>query len=82
MITAGTCVYDDIDVEETYQHRWMVAIIESSSQLCYGVTAIDCTTHEILLDEFKDDPLMTNLRTIIQKLKPVEIVGIRQNISD
>lgn len=71
------------DFEDTdYNPRYLLSLVQSESDNSFGVCIVEATTHFIYLDEFKDDKLNTNLRTILKKLKPAEVVYDKANVSE
>lgn len=81
VITKGTFT-DYVDNLDDYNARYLMCIIESQSDHSYGIVLIDCTTHQIFVDEIKSDPAGNQIRTILRKMKPVEIYSISNNLSE
>jgi len=76
ILTRGTYIeHQELD----YSSRFFLSIYEEN--LNFGITLIDTTTHEIYLGEFKDDEHRANLRTVLTRMKPVEIAYIKNYLS-
>ena len=67
--------------EMGYASQYLLCLIEDKSTRDFGVVFLDTTTHEFHLGEFRDDPYFTNLRTLLTRIKPVEIVHLSRNLS-
>lgn len=77
VITQGT--FSDFENPD-YNPRYLMSLVHSPSDNSFGICALEATTHQIYLDEFVDDKLFSNLRTILKKLKPSEVVFDKQNV--
>ena len=75
ILTRGTAIENQ---ELDYSSRFLLAIFEDS--LNFGVAFIDTTTHEFYIGEFKDDNHRSDLRTLLIRTKPVEVVYMRDYI--
>lgn len=78
--TPGTYVDEQL---EDAAPRFLIALIEDQRNNRFGLVAVDSTTHEFFLDEFKEpcDKLKVNLSTILHRLKPVEVLYYKELIS-
>ncbi|EAS01389.2 DNA mismatch repair MutS family DNA-binding domain protein (macronuclear) [Tetrahymena thermophila SB210] len=81
IITKGTYT-DYVDNVEDYNARYLMCIVESETDHSFGLVLIDCTTHQIYLDDIKNDPAGNQIRTILRKMKPVEIHSVFNNLSE
>jgi len=69
IITRGT----DIDGQSLdYSSRFFLAIYQDFHN--FGLVLCDTTTHEFFMSEFKDTVGRSNLRTVLTRMKPVELV--------
>lgn len=75
--------YDD----EQYEARCLMVVVEAKAPVnlkeqryCYGVAIVDCTTNSFYLDQFFDDAHANHLRSLVYKLKPLEV--ILRNVDD
>ena len=76
IITKGT--YIEPNMEE-YNSRYCMFIIELYRN--FGITYLDTTTHEIFFGEFFDDSKRSQLKTLLEKIRPVEIVYKKSYVS-
>ena len=77
VLTRGT-VTDSVEIG--YSSQFCLCIYEQN--LKFGLVYFDTTTHEFFLGEFQDDMYRANLRTVITKIKPVEIVYLKRFITE
>ena len=75
VITRGTFT-DNLDLG--YSSQFCLCIFEH--RLKFGLVYFDTTTHEFFLGEFQDDNYRANLRTLVTRLKPVEIVYLPKHL--
>ena len=76
ILTKGT--YIDF-TDAGYTPRFCLCLYEKN--LFYGIVFFDTTTHEIFIGEFKDSLYKETLKTLLTRLKPLEIVYINENLS-
>ena len=57
-----------------YSSRFLISIYQESSN--FGITLCDTTTQDFYIGQFKDDLTRSQLRTILTRTKPVEVVYI------
>jgi len=76
VLTRGS--YTDI-TDADYASRFTLCIFEY--ELHFGIVYMDTTTHEFYVGEFEDDPYRSSLRTLLTRIKPIEIVYITNYIS-
>ena len=62
-----------------YSPRFCLCLFEKGSH--YGVVFLDTTTHDFFLGEFEDNAHKGTLKTLLTRLKPLEIVYINDNLS-
>jgi len=77
IITRGTAVDN---YENDYSSRFSLTIFEDN--LNFGVVLCDTTTHEFHIGEFKDDVNRSNLRTILIRTKPVEVIFMKSFLEE
>ncbi|KAL4460959.1 hypothetical protein ABPG74_016431 [Tetrahymena malaccensis] len=84
IITKGTYTdyVDNISSSDDYNARYLMCVVESETDHSFGLVLIDCTTHQIYLDDIKNDPAGNQIRTILRKMKPVEIHSVFNNLSE
>ena len=75
VLTRGTYTENE---EIGYSSQFCLCVIEYN--LKFGLVYFDTTTHEFFAGEFQDDIYRANLRTLVTKIKPVEIVYFPQFI--
>ena len=63
-----------------YSSRFCLCIVEED--LNFGVVYLDTTTHEFYVGHFKDDAHRSLLRTLVTRIKPVEIFYMNELIED
>jgi len=63
----------------TYSSQFCLCIYEQDQNI--GLVYFDTTTHEFYVGEFKDDESRNNLRTILTRIKPSEVVYYKNYIS-
>lgn len=56
-----------------------MAIFEENFK--FGVAFVDTTTHEFYLGDFEDDEYRSNLRTLVTRIKPIEIIFMKGCLS-
>ena len=68
-MTRGTYI-DEANMD--YESRYTIVILERNLE--FGIVFLDTTTHEFHVGEFKDNEYRYNLKTIITRTNPIEIV--------
>jgi len=63
-----------------YDSQFVLCIIKDKENPDFGIVFLDATTHEFHIGQFKDDKNYSNLRTLITRFKPVEIVTLNSNL--
>ena len=75
ILTRGTAIENS---EIDYASRFLLCIFEDSLQ--YGIVLCDTTTHEFHIGEFDDDTNRSNLRTLLTRTKPLEVICMKNFI--
>ena len=76
IISRGTYM-DSPDL--SYASQYCLVLFERGDNI--GLVYFDATTYEFYLGEFKDDENRSNLRTVLMKVKPLEVVFLRNKLS-
>ena len=79
VLTRGTYVDSVEPVDSSYSPRFCLCLYEYSSS--FGVVFMDTTTHEFFLGEFEDNLHRGTLKTLLTRLKPLEIVYVNGTLS-
>ena len=77
ILTRGTAIENQ---ELDYSSRFVLCIFEEN--LTFGVVLCDTTTHEFHIGEFKDDINRSNLRTLLTRSKPVEVIYMKNYLEE
>ncbi|CAD8169693.1 unnamed protein product [Paramecium pentaurelia] len=79
LISRGTL--QDLNDMDSYESRNLLVLVCSNAPVnlkghkyVYGVSIVDCTTNNFYLDQFFDDEQSNQLRSIIYKTKPLEVI--------
>ena len=75
ILTKGTYAENP---EMTYASQYCLCIYEQGDNV--GLVYFDTTTYQFYLGEFKDDENKSNLRTILTKVKPAEVVYMKKHL--
>jgi len=78
VLTRGT--YAEV-LDQGYSPRFCLCLFEKDNQ-GYGIVFLDTTTHEFYVGEFQEDIHKGTLKTLLTRLKPVEIVYLQGNLSE
>ncbi len=76
ILTRGTAIENQ---ELDYSSRFMLALFEDNLQ--FGLAFVDTTTHEFYIGEIKDQADRSNLRTLLMRHRPVEVVYMKSFIT-
>ncbi|KAM3135397.1 hypothetical protein pb186bvf_012555 [Paramecium bursaria] len=67
--------------DENYDSRNLMVITEQeinegneNKTYQYGISVVDCTTNQFYIDSFQDDEISNNLRSLLYKVKPQEVI--------
>jgi len=77
ILTRGT-YFENID--SGYSSRYALCVFEQ--YLNFGVVFLDATTHEFYIGEFKDDSSRSHFRTLLTRIKPIEVIYYKEYISE
>ncbi|CAD8045359.1 unnamed protein product [Paramecium sonneborni] len=79
LISRGTL--QDLGDLDSYESRNLLVLVCSNAPVnlkghkyVYGISIVDCTTNHFFLDQFFDDEQSNQLRSIIYKTKPLEVI--------
>ena len=76
VLTRGTYIETN---PNDYNSKFLMCIFEESNSI--GIVYLDATTHEFHIGEFQDDENKSSLRTILFRVKPVEVCYSKDYIS-
>ena len=76
VLTRGTYIETN---PSDYSSKFLMCIFEKNSSI--GIVYLDTTTHEFYIGEFQDDINKSSMRTILYRIKPVEVCFSRDHIS-
>ena len=76
ILTPGTWTEFD---NSGYTPRFCLCLYEKKS--AYGIVFLDTTTHDFFVGEFEDSIHKGTLKTLLTRLKPLEVVYINGNLS-
>ena len=62
-----------------YSSKYLMVLIEIENK--FGFVFVETTTHEFFFGEFEDDINRTNLRTLTYRTKPLEIIYIKNFVT-
>ena len=65
-----------------YASQFVACVYEDLGTAAFGVVLFDTTTHELYVGEFEDDSQQTKLRTQIIGFKPLEVIYMKDYLSD
>lgn len=79
MLTKGTLT--DLSLIEGSDAHFLLSLCEDEEADMMGVCFVDCSTGKFNIGQYKDDSQRTQLRTLLARLQPEEIVYPRDQLS-
>jgi DNA mismatch repair protein MSH6 len=77
ILTRGTYIdHNELD----YSARYSICVFEYINN--FGVVFLDTTVQDFYIGEFKDDEQKSNLRTLLTRIKPIEIIYYNEYITE
>ena len=60
--------------EETLDTKYVLVFLFDESTLSFGFTFFDLSTLQFHLGQFTDDSMLSKFRTLVARVRPVEVV--------
>jgi len=72
--TKGTYSKEGMLTEETLDTKYVLVFLFDESTLSFGFTFFDLSTLQFHLGQFTDDSMLSKFRTLVARVRPVEVV--------
>jgi DNA mismatch repair ATPase MutS len=77
IFTKSTIPYDPNSGD--YESKWILSLVDDGKQTV-GLILFDISTLQFNIGQFKDDSILTQFRTTISQMRPVEVVYDRDTL--
>ena len=77
--TKSTLPYDPNSGD--YESKWILSVKDDAKQ-AIGIILLDISTLQFNIGQFQDDSMLTQFRTTISQMRPVEVVYDKDSIHE